>query len=44
LNKTQLQLNEVCYKVSLTAVLTNKRNFLPVCDSKLSKRHAVSLL
>ena len=28
----------------LRAVLTNKRNFLPVCDSKLSKRRAVSLL
>lgn len=29
---------------SSCAVLTNKRNFLPVCDSKLSKRRAVSLL
>jgi len=26
------------------ALLTNKRNFLLVCDSKLSKRCAVSLL
>jgi len=25
------------------AVLNNKRNFLPVCDSKLSKRRAVSV-
>jgi len=25
-------------------VLTNKRIFLPVCDSELSKRRAVSLL
>jgi len=40
----QLQQRDRATLAQLRAVLTNKRNVLPVCDSKLSKRRAVSLL